>query len=166
MFSTQPGQSDVITQIEIRDPVACTAYIFFPFNQTARRIPTHVEQPLDPQTAAKIQHAGNSAPAPPDYARPQVSREKLGTQMIDGVSTEGTRTTVVFPAGSLGNDHPMITVQENWVSRELGVELLSKHSDPAHGDQTTHVRILDRSEPDPSLFQLPPGYTLLNPSSL
>jgi len=165
MFSMQPEQPDVISSIDIRDPVACSAYTLFPLNQTARRIPSHVEQPLDPQTAAKIQHAAESAPRPPEYVRPQETRENLGTQMIDGISTQGMRITMTFPAGARGNDHPIITVTEIWHSNELGLALLTKRTDVQFGDTTTHVRILDRSEPDPSLFQLPAGYTLLNPES-
>ena len=40
-------------------------------------------------------------------------KEPLGTQMIEGVQAEGTRTTVTIPAGAIGNDLPIQIVSEH-----------------------------------------------------
>ena len=73
---------------------------------------------------------------------------------------EGVRTTTIFPVGSQGNDRPLQVVEETWVSKELGLTLLAKLSDPRHGESATRVTSLDRSEPDPTLFQVPPDYVV------
>lgn len=166
MFSTRLGEPGEMNRIEIQDPVACTDYVLSPRDHTARRTDTHFQQKPDPQALAKkAQASANSVPPVPEYARPQFSHESLGQQMILGVSAGGMRTTSTLPAGADGNDHPLISVQERWVSPELGLELMRKVSDPRAGNQEMHVTSLDRSEPDPSLFQLPADYTLLNPGS-
>lgn len=51
-------------------------------------------------------------------------------------------------------------VCENWESPELKLMMLSKCTDPLHGDRTTRVVSIDRSEPDPSLFQVPPDFKI------
>jgi hypothetical protein len=86
-------------------------------------------------------------------------QESLGTQMIEGVQAEGTRTTVTIPAGQIGNDRPIQIVSERWYSPELHTVVMTRHSDPRMGDTVYHLTNLTRSEPLPSLFQAPPDYT-------
>jgi hypothetical protein len=97
--------------------------------------------------------------------RPKSTSEDLGTQSIEGVLAGGVRITIVFPVGSQGNDRPIQMVRESWVSNELGLTLLEKLADPRFGDSVTRVTSLDRSEPDPALFQVPPDYTLQDPNA-
>jgi hypothetical protein len=101
----------------------------------------------------------------PAQMRPKTTSEDLGAQSIDGVLAEGARTTTILPVGSQGNDRPIQIVLETWVSNELGLTLLEKHSDPRRGEWVTRVSSLDRSEPDPALFQVPPDYILQDPNS-
>src|SRR5579885_957814 len=42
--------------------------------------------------------------------------EKLGSQTIEGVLAEGTRTTTTIPAGQIGNEREINIVDERWVS--------------------------------------------------
>jgi hypothetical protein len=51
-------------------------------------------------------------------------------------------------------------VNESWRSPELNIILLSVHEDPRTGTRTAEVTDLDRAEPDPSVFQVPEGYTV------
>jgi hypothetical protein len=87
-------------------------------------------------------------------------REALGGKTIAGVYAEGTRTTMTTPEGAEGNDRPMKTVAETWRSPELDIIVLSVNDDPRTGTRTSEVTELDRSEPDPSVFQVPEGYTV------
>ncbi|HTX74954.1 MAG TPA: hypothetical protein VMD29_02025, partial [Terracidiphilus sp.] len=50
------------------------------------------------------------------------------------------------------------TVSEDWVSQELGLVLRDSSDDPLSGRRTRELLNLALAEPDPSLFQLPPGY--------
>jgi hypothetical protein len=90
----------------------------------------------------------------------EVNQEQLGTQAIEGVAAEGTRVTYTIPAGKIGNDRPIVTVNERWYSPELQTIVLTKNSDPRMGETTYRLTNIDRGEPDPSLFQVPGDYTV------
>ena len=87
--------------------------------------------------------------------------EELGTRDFDGVSAEGTRRVTTIPEGAIGNERPIEVVYERWYSKELGLVVYSKHSDPRFGEQTYRVTNIVRSEPDSSLFSVPQGYRVL-----
>jgi hypothetical protein len=87
--------------------------------------------------------------------------EELGSRNIEGVEAEGTRTTTTIPADAIGNERPIEIVYERWHSKELGLIVMSKHSDPRFGEQTYRLTNIVRTEPDPSLFTLPTGYKVL-----
>jgi len=88
--------------------------------------------------------------------------EDLGTQLIAGVETAGTRDTVIYNAGLFGNDRKMTIEREYWYSPKLGFNLLSKRSDPRIGSQTFTATNLILSEPDPKLFDLPEGFKVVD----
>jgi hypothetical protein len=92
--------------------------------------------------------------------RPQRKIEKLGGKTIAGVYAEGTRITVTYPVGSIGNDKPIITFHETWISSDLKLVILSVDDDPRTGTRITEVTNLDRGEPNPALFLVPEGYTI------
>ncbi len=84
--------------------------------------------------------------------------ESLGTRDFDGVAAEGTRRITTIPAGAIGNERPIEITYERWFSKDLGVVVFSKNSDPRFGDQTYKLTNIVRSEPDPSLFSVPTEY--------
>lgn len=87
--------------------------------------------------------------------------EELGTRDFEGVSAEGTRKITTIPAGAIGNERPIEITYERWYSKELGLVVYSKTSDPRFGEQTYRLTNIVRSEPDPSLFTVPQGYKVL-----
>lgn len=86
--------------------------------------------------------------------------EDLGEQNIEGVSAHGTRTTTTIPAGAIGNERSIEMVYEKWFSKELQMVVYSKNTDPRFGEQTYRLTNINRTEPDPSLFQPPAGYKI------
>lgn len=86
--------------------------------------------------------------------------EHLGMQTIEGVAAEGTRTTMTLPAGSIGNELPIVTVSERWYSPELQVTVMSTRSDPRTGTTTYKLTNINRAEPSPAMFQVPADYTV------
>jgi hypothetical protein len=62
----------------------------------------------------------------------------------------------------MGNDRPLVTTTELWHSKELGLTILSKSSDPRHGEQTLRLTKVSRAEPDPSLFEPPRDYKIVD----
>lgn len=92
------------------------------------------------------------------------TEESLGSQVVNGVMADGMRTSYTIPAGDFGNDRPITSVTESWYSPELHLTVLYKRTDPREGDVTTQYTGIKRAEPDPSVFQVPAGYTVnLNP---
>jgi hypothetical protein len=94
-----------------------------------------------------------AAPNPPAV-------EQLGTQLVQGVSAEGTRTTFTIPAGQIGNTQPIQIVDEVWRSPDLQVIVQSTHSDPRMGTTTYTLTNVSRADPSPTLFQVPADYTI------
>jgi hypothetical protein len=93
-------------------------------------------------------------------ARAVAKKETLGTQVLEGVVAHGVRTTATLDAGAIGNDRPIATVSERWMSSDLQTVVMTKHSDPRTGEEVFRLTNVNRNEPDPALFQLPSGYTL------
>jgi hypothetical protein len=97
-----------------------------------------------------------------DLKPPQMVTQQLQSQMIEGASARGKRTTTTWPEGSVGNDRPIVVVRDDWWSVELKVWVLAKTTDPRQGEHTLKLTNISRSEPDPSLFQPPPDYTIVD----
>lgn len=89
-----------------------------------------------------------------------LKKESLGTQTINGVVAEGTRTTHIIPAGQIGNDKPLQVVSERWYSADLQIVLKSTRTDPRSGTTTYTVTSLQRTEPAAALFAVPADYTV------
>ena|GEM_PF-597024 len=86
--------------------------------------------------------------------------EALGKQNIEGIEAEGTRTINTIPAGTIGNERPIEMIYERWYSPELQMIIMTSSTDPRLGVTTQRLVNVIRSEPDPSLFQVPSDYTI------
>jgi hypothetical protein len=93
-------------------------------------------------------------------------KESLGKQMIEGVEAEGVRFTLTIPAGAIGNTLPIEVVDEEWYSPELQTRVMTRHRDPRSGETTYRLTNINRSDPDPALFEVPAGYTIKDNSKL
>ena len=49
-------------------------------------------------------------------------------------------------------------VDEYWYSNDLHMNVMVKHSDPRKGSVTMTLTQASRTDPDPSLYQIPEGY--------
>jgi hypothetical protein len=93
--------------------------------------------------------AGVVAAAPP-----------LEQRLLDGLLVEGRKTTRTIPAGKVGNERPLTVTNEEWRSPDLNVLVLTRFSDPRTGESSYRLTNIVRGEPDPSLFMVPPDYTV------
>jgi hypothetical protein len=91
---------------------------------------------------------------------PQPQTESLGTQSIEGLVAEGTRTTITIPVGQYGNDRQIVIVSERWYSPALQTVVMSKHNDPRMGETVYRLTNIHRTEPPASLFTVPADYTV------
>lgn len=114
--------------------------------------------PGAPQVMIFNKSTSAAAPNPPNV-------EQLGTKVVEGVQAEGTRTTLTIPSGQIGNDKPIQIVDEVWRSPELQVIVHSEHSDPRMGSTVYSLQNISRSDPSPTLFQVPADYTVKDPPS-
>ncbi len=87
-----------------------------------------------------------------------IKNEDLGPRDFDGVQATGTRRVTTIPADAIGNERPIEIVYEQWYSKDLGMVVYSKNSDPRFGDQTYKLTNIVRTEPDPTLFSVPTEY--------
>ena len=155
-MTTPDGQTH--TRITIADPVAGTMTVLDPKNKTAF---THPAKFPSASTTA-----GTTSPRTPGSAsrtgesEANVKRETLAAQSIHGLMASGTRVTRTIPAGTIGNSQALQTVRETWMSDDLKVPLKTTMSDPRMGTMTMELTNINRSQPDPSLFQVPADYTV------
>ncbi|HTX39000.1 MAG TPA: hypothetical protein VME43_28440 [Bryobacteraceae bacterium] len=144
--------------IFITDPVAGVAYRLDPETKTA------LKHSVDPRSVAGQaivlgQSLVDVATALANI-QPNLAVEDLGTQVVNGVSAQGVRTTRTIPAGTLGNDRDLKTVVERWGATDLRVLVKSVTTDSRSGTTTYDLTNLVLASPDASLFQVPAGYTI------
>ena len=166
----------------IQDPVAQVSYVLNLTDKTAQKLP--MPPPNAAGSAAPavanafyIQSGGGPStaaapmPMPPPMAlqrtivasdQDQVATEDLGSQTMEGIVVNGTRTTRTIPAGEIGNDKTISIVTEVWMSPDLKTVISSKRNDPRMGEQTFQLTNIVRAEPDPSLFTVPSDFKIID----
>jgi hypothetical protein len=140
--------------ISITDPVGGSRYTLNPDTQEARQMPFRGRA----GAWSGAETARQTARQRPE--NPNVKTESLGTQVIGGVTAQGTRITRTIPAGQVGNQAPLVITIERWYSPELQTDVMRKEVNPLSGQTTFQLTNIVRAEPDPSLFQVPSNYTI------
>jgi hypothetical protein len=167
--------------ITIDDPVSGVRYNLNPNKMTATQLTTSgaagslpVKVVPNPDGSAVITYSisgdglagggggrgGSVSVMAPEVSTDNVTTESLGADTMQGLSVLGTRVTRTIPAGQIGNAQPILIITDKWYSQDLQIEVKTVHSDPRTGTTTTTVTNLSRNEPNPSLFTVPPGYTI------
>src|SRR6266436_4965356 len=165
-FCQGPDGGSQAQVVEIRDPVSGYSYILDEQNHVAHRFALPIRHfTTPPVRIANAEAAGTTSTAAisrQEALRPTMTTEPLGSQTMEGVSVEGTRTTEVIPEGLQGNDRPITVVRERWTSPDLKVVILMKNNDPRSGEMTMLLTNIDLSNPILSLFQPPPDYKIVD----
>jgi hypothetical protein len=92
----------------------------------------------------------------------QIKTEDLGTENFAGLPLRGTRKIRTVPADVSGTGHEVKIIDDYWYSEDLKVYLVVKHQDPRSGEQYVGITEANRKEPEPSTFQIPPGYKVVD----
>jgi hypothetical protein len=163
----------------IQDPVAKAAYTLNLTDKTAQKmsaLPVHANVSTSGPANGGGKFMTQMGIAFPDGPPPsaimmqktivasdqgQVRTEDLGSQTMEGILVTGVRTTHTIPAGEIGNEKPISIVTEVWASPDLKTIVYSKRSDPRMGEQTFQLKNLVRTEPDASLFTVPPDFKIV-----
>ncbi len=165
------------SMITISDPIAKVSYTLHPETKTAEKMPAaggrnffffsyesfRRGQPAPAIDVARPLHVTVAPPLLPPGGAPADPgpTELLPARTIEGVQANGTRTARTIEAGAIGNERPIEIVDETWTAPELGVTILTTHSDPRSGVTTYKLTNINRSEPPRSLFEVPADYTLV-----
>jgi len=149
------AQTATRTIVNIHDPVAGVSSELDTASKTARQM-TIPNRGANPAFQGNRPGRGANGAA----SDPNVVTESLPMQTVNGVQATGTRVTRTIPAGQIGNAQPIQIVHETWMSPDLKVPVMVKISDPRSGTTVTQLTNITRSEPDPSLFQVPSDYTV------
>jgi hypothetical protein len=149
------AQTGTRTIVTIHDPVAGVSSALDATAKTARQVSIANFRGGNPAF-----QGGRGRGANGTSSDPNVVSETLPMQTINGVQATGTRVTRTIPAGQIGNAQPIQIVTETWHSPDLKVPVMVKTSDPRSGTRVTQLTNITRSEPDPSLFQIPSDYTV------
>ena len=97
---------------------------------------------------------------PHDEGTGYLSRESLGTGVVDNLNVVGTRETLSIGPGTVGNAQSLVATGEFWYSPDLQVNLSVTRKDPRIGTQLLQLVDLARAEPDPAIFQVPDGFVV------
>jgi hypothetical protein len=161
--------------VSVYDPVARTSMNWQVGDDIQPKV-VHVHHMPDLPARTATQPATRSQPAPEQLEqrqrtteaakaqqaklRNETTTEELGVNQIAGVTAQGTRISRTIPAGQEGNDLPLVVINENWRSKELGLTVRTISDDPRRGRTTSEYEELNLGEPDPGLFVPPAGYTV------
>jgi hypothetical protein len=170
--STNAATGQTHTSVTITDPIAGVAYQLNSQAKTYTRMPVRMFARPAARTSdgtgsaagAMRGRAAGTQTQSPNGARgrggAQTQMEDLGSQSIEGQTATGRRMTETIPAGGIGNQQPIQVVRETWISSTLHVPVLIKTSDPRFGVTNMQLSNVMLGEPDSTLFQPPPDYTL------
>jgi hypothetical protein len=164
------GEAPNEVKVFIYDPVAKVNYVLDPGDKSARKM-TYSSLPMQVRVMNldKSDRAASLPPLPPPVpdtpgvfefssdARDSVD-EDLGTRTIEGLSCTGKRTTTTIPAGSLGNERPIVITVENWYSKDIDADVLTITNDPRMGETRYALQNVERGEQPISLFEPPADY--------
>jgi hypothetical protein len=142
--------------VNITDPVAGLHYMIDVTDKTATQMPFHARTGSGYGPAVRERMHGDVA----GESSIQRTTESLGTQVMAGVTVQGTRTTETIPAGAIGNENPIVITSERWVSPQLQETVYSKRVDPRFGTTIYQLTNISQAEPAAALFQVPAGYTV------
>jgi hypothetical protein len=147
--------------IMICDPVAQTLTRIDTLNKTATIIHSRPSAPITPATS-RLQ---------PAHARTfcssrlliglHLNGEDLGVKTIEGVEAHGEQFTMPMLATSTGGESTSSSTNERWCSDDLSAVVLTVTANSKAGTKfTVAMQKIERIEPDPSLFQIPPDYAI------
>jgi TonB family protein len=146
-----------IVRIHLYDPQSRSYTYLYPQQKTYRT--GTVNHPPAAEPADLIASpAGSSAPL-----NQFTKEEDLGTQSIHGVSAHGVRQVQTIPAASSNTGQEIVLTDEYWYSEDLHMNVAVKHDDPRTGRVNMTLTQVTRTEPDPSIFQIPDDYKMAGP---
>ncbi|PWT85077.1 MAG: hypothetical protein C5B56_14565 [Proteobacteria bacterium] len=135
--------------VAIEDPVAGVHLALDTDAKIARRL-------VDPSLVPWTPREEGVIVFDPKGRNVKTTSESLGRQLLEGLSVEGKRVTSI--SDPMPGCEENVGVVETWYSVDLRMAVLQKWSN-CLGTGTVRLEHIDRTEPDPLLFQVPSGHT-------
>lgn len=158
LFAGQYG-AEGLKIVEIRDWVGQYEYTLDTVNHVAHRMKLPASLAVNKLARTRTDNPA----APQSNPRQSVTVESLGAQIIDGFVAEGRRSTTTVPAGVMGNDQPLVSVDETWTCSTLEPGIVRADSRDLTGTETIQSLVnVSHTEPNAALFQVPPDYKIVD----
>ena len=154
--------------VTISDPVSGTQAHLFTTQQTASVIKLPRGMPVS-RTATVS--ACNGEDIPPfalmgmgmaigagQYTEASTSTASLGQKVVNGLTATGCHIVRTSPVGVLGNEKPITSTTDQWVSSELGMTVQLSETSSLGGSVTMNLEQVVQAEPDATLFVVPANY--------
>lgn len=164
-YLDKDGKPTPQMNVSVSDPESKTSESWMIGDRFGNDKTAHIHHMLPPKPPKKLSPEELAAQRkliqerqPP---RSEFKTEELGTRTIAGITATGTRTTRTIPAGEEGNELPLVVVNENWFSKDLGMGVMFVNDDPRRGRTTWEIEEISRTEPDAALFNSPADYKIV-----
>jgi hypothetical protein len=147
--------------IMICDPVAQTLTRIDTLNKTATIIHSRPSAPSTSGTS-RLQPAHTRTFCSSQLRiSMHLGGEDLGVKTIEGVEAKGVRYAMPMLVASTGGESSSSNTNERWCSDDLSALVLTVNENTKTGTKfTVEMQKIERIEPDPSLFQIPPDYAI------
>jgi len=154
--------------VTITDPVSGKQVHMFPGQQSASVINLPRGVPVSQPATVSACNGENIPPfalmgmgmaiGAGQYTEASTSTTSLGQKVVNGLTATGCRIVRTIPAGVLGNEKPINSTTDQWVSSELGMTVQLTETSSLGGSVTMNLEQAVLAEPDASLFVVPANY--------
>jgi hypothetical protein len=148
--------------ILICDPVAQTITHIDTATATAKIVHSRYGAPSARSLKSVTPRSFCSSRMPSSHLASRFEVEDLGDQTIEGVEAHGERIKLPMIGAAAGEESPNGgSTSERWCSDSLSALVLTITGNTRTGVKSTiAMQKIERTEPDPVLFQIPPDYTV------
>lgn len=176
-LATEGADEGQVITVRISDPVAGNNWILVPGEQVALRLPRlelnsgDATAPLDVFTAA-VPAPGLAATnsmgtvflaSPAEVTSPgNAVTEDLGKRVLEGIDTRGRRDIQTTPAGTIGNELPIVRVTETWRADAIESVVLMTITDPLQGNVSYALTDLELGDSPRTLFEVPADFRIVD----
>jgi hypothetical protein len=165
-----PSTGQKRVSVLINDPIGNTVTSLDPQHMTAHvRDGSIISSPKQP-----VRRSQESMTAPPEASSVAVEpaasiaeakAEELGTQIMEGLTVKGTKITTPLAPAAGANKQARTLITSAWVSEELHITVLTEYDEAPENHRTIRLVNIVRTEPEAGLFEIPPGYAVVDSRS-
>ena len=91
-----------------------------------------------------------------------LTRENLGEDTFEGLDVQRSRETYTYYKQTIGNTNTILRVVDYWYSPLLDINVKVVRHDPRDGEQTLWLTDISLTAPDPTVFQVPAEYKIID----